>query len=71
MFYHLFRAATDVCWAVKMITSLFKHRNTCASIDNGNNKIRGGGVERDAGEDKEQSIKFVWPNTTINYTYAT
>jgi len=38
-------------------------------IDNGNNKIRGSGVERDAGRDKKQLIKFARPNTIIEYTY--
>jgi len=32
-------------------------------IDNGNNEIRGGGIERDAGGDEKQLIKFVWPNS--------
>jgi len=30
-------------------------------INNGNNEIRGGGVERDAGGDEKQLIKFAWP----------
>jgi len=30
-------------------------------IDNGNNEIRGGGVERDVGGDEKQLIKFAWP----------
>jgi len=30
-------------------------------IDNGNNEIRGGRVERDAGGDEKQLIKFAWP----------
>jgi len=29
-------------------------------IDNGNNEIRGSGVERDVGRDKKQLIKFAW-----------
>jgi len=33
-------------------------------IDNGNNEIRGGGVERDAGGDEKQLIKFAWPYVT-------
>jgi len=30
-------------------------------IDNGNNEISGGGVERDAGGDEKQLIMFAWP----------
>jgi len=30
--------------------------------DNGNNEIRGGRVERDAGGDEKQLIKFTWLN---------
>jgi len=29
--------------------------------DNGNNEIRGGGVERDARGDEKQLVKFAWP----------
>jgi len=32
------------------------------AIDNGNNEIRSGGVERNAGGDEKQLIKFAWPN---------
>jgi len=60
MFYHYFRAAKDVCWAVEMIiSSLFSTEMHVHMIDNGNNEIRGGGVER---EDEKQFIKFAWPN---------
>ena len=32
-------------------------------FDNSNTtEIRGGGVQRDAGEDEKQLIKFAWPN---------
>jgi len=61
MFYHCFRAATDICWAVKMISSLLNIEIRVHVIDNGNNEIRGGGVERDAGRDEKQLIKFAWP----------
>jgi len=30
-------------------------------INNGNNEVRGGGVERDEGGDKKQLIKFASP----------
>jgi len=30
-------------------------------IDNSSNEIRGSGVERDAGWDEKQLIKFTWP----------
>jgi len=55
MFYHCFRAATDVCWAVKMIFGLLSIEICVHVIDNGNNEVRGGGVERDAGGDEKQS----------------
>jgi len=43
-----------------MISSLL---SICVQvIDNSNNEIRGGGVERDAGRDEKQLIKFAWPN---------
>ena len=35
-------------------------------IDNGNNEIRGGGVERDVGSDEKQLIKFAWYNWLID-----
>jgi len=61
MFYHYFRAATDVCWAIKMISSLLSVEIHVRVIDNANNEIRGGGVERDAGGDEKQLIKFALP----------
>jgi len=39
MFYHYFRAATDVCWAVKMISSFHSIEICMHVIDNGNNEI--------------------------------
>jgi len=54
MFYHCFRAATDVCWAVNMISSLLSIEICVHMINNGNNEIRGGRVERDVGGDKKQ-----------------
>ena len=65
MFYHCFRAATDICWVVKMISSLVSIEIHVHVIDNSNNEIRGGGVERDAGGDEKQLIKFAWPNHEI------
>ena len=61
VFYHCFRAATDVCWAVKMLSSLLSIEIHVHMIDNGNNEIRGSGVERDAGGDEKQLIKIAWP----------
>jgi len=46
-----------------MIASLLSIEIRVHVIDNGNNEIRGGGVERDAGRDEKQLIKFAWPNT--------
>ena len=34
-------------------------------IDNSNNEIRGGRVERDAGGDEKQLSKFAWPNVCV------
>jgi len=34
-------------------------------IDNDNNQIRGGRVERDAGGDEKQLIKFAWLNIEV------
>jgi len=34
-------------------------------IDNSNNEIRGGGVERDAGGDEKQLIKFMYCTSTL------
>ena len=65
MFYHCFRAATDVCWAVKMIFGLLSIEICVHVIDNGNNEVRGGGVERDAGGDEKQLIKFAWPKVNL------
>jgi len=59
MFYHCFRAATE---AIEMISCLLRIEIHVHVIDNGNNEIRGGGVERDAGRDEKQVIKFAWPN---------
>jgi len=47
--------------ALKMISSLLSIEIRVHVIDNGNNEIRGGGVERDAGGDEKQLIKFAWP----------
>ena len=58
MFYHCFRATTDVSWAVKTISSLLIIEICVHVIDNVNNEIRGGGVERDGGTDEKQLIKF-------------
>ena len=55
MFYHCFRAAKDVCWAIKMISSLLSIEICVHMIDNGNDEIRGGGVERYVGGDEKQS----------------
>ena len=41
MFYHCFRAATDVCWVVKMISSLLSIKISVHVIDDGSNEIRG------------------------------
>jgi len=47
-----------------MISSLLSIEMRVHVIDNGNNEIRGGGVEKDAGGDEKQLIKFAWPNRT-------
>ena len=39
-------------------------------IDNSNNEIRGGAVNRDAGGDEKQLIKFVWPYALDSYTVS-
>ena len=44
-----------------MIPSLLGIEKRVNVIDNGNNEIRGGGVERDVGGDEKQLIKFAWP----------
>jgi len=44
--------------AVKMISSLLSTEIHVHMIDNGNNEIRGGRIERDAGGDEKQLIKF-------------
>ena len=62
VFYYFFRAATEICWAVKMLTSLLCIEIHVHMIDNGNNEIRGGGVERYVGGDEKKLIKFAWPN---------
>jgi len=54
MFYHCFRVATDICWAVRMISSLLSIEIRVHVVDNGNNEIRGGLVERNAGGDEKQ-----------------
>jgi len=54
MFYHCFRTATDVFWAVKMISSFLNIEICVHMIDNGNNEIRSVGVERDVGGDEKQ-----------------
>ena len=41
-----FRTATDVFWAVKMVSSILNIEIRVHVIDNGKNKIRGDGVER-------------------------
>jgi len=48
-----------------MISSLLSIEVRVHVIDNGNNKIRGSKVERDAGGDEKQLIKFAWPNHEI------
>ena len=45
--------------------SLFSIEVHVHVIDNGNNEIRGGRVERDAGGDEKQLIKFAWPNVIL------
>jgi len=64
-FYHCFRTATDFFWAVKMISNPLSIEIYMHVIDNGNNEIRGGGVERDAGGDEKQLIKFTWPYCNV------
>jgi len=44
-----------------MISSLLIIEICVHVIDNGNNEIRGGRVEWDAGGDEKQLIKFAWP----------
>jgi len=44
-----------------MISTLLSMEIDMHVIDNGNNEIRGGGVERDADGDEKQLIKFSWP----------
>jgi len=45
-----------------MIPSQLLSIEKCVNmIDNGNNEIRGSGVERDAGRGEKQLIKFAWP----------
>ena len=62
MFYHCFRAAKDICWVVKMISSVLAQKQLRVHvINNRNNGIRGGGVERDADRDEKQLLKFAWP----------
>jgi len=34
-------------------------------MDNSHNEVRGGRVERDAGRDEKQLIKFAWPNIQV------
>jgi len=45
-----------------MISSLLSIEIRVHVINNGNNEIRGGRVERDAGGDEKQVIKFAWPD---------
>jgi len=40
-------------------------------IDNCNNEIRNGGVERDAGGNEKHLIKFAWPNLASVYRILT
>ena len=47
------RAAKDAHLAVKMIPSLISIEIRVHLIDNGNNEIRGGGLERDASRDEK------------------
>ena len=44
-----------------MISSLLSIKIRVHVIDNSNNEIGGGGVERDAGRDEKQLINFGWP----------
>jgi len=44
-----------------MILSLLSIEKRVNVTDNGNNEIRGSRVERDAGGDEKQLIKFAWP----------
>ena len=44
-----------------MIASLLSIKISVHIIDNSKNESRGGGVQRDAGGDEKQLIKFVWP----------
>jgi len=46
-FFHCLSAATDICWAIKMTSSLLTIEIHVHVINNCNNKIRGSGVERD------------------------
>jgi len=62
MFYHCFRASKDICWVVKHDIQPSSTEIHVHVIDNSNNEIRGSGVERDAGRDEKQLIKFAWPH---------
>jgi len=53
--------------AVKMISSLLSIEIRVHVIDNGNNETRSGRVERDAGGDEKQLIKFSWPYLWCSY----
>jgi len=44
-----------------VISSLLNIEICVHVIDNGNNEIRSSGIERDAGGDEKQLIKFAWP----------
>ena len=53
-----------------MIASLLSIKIRVQVIDINNNEIRGGGVERDAGGDETQLIKFAWPNSKHNHAHS-
>ena len=49
----------------RIISSLLRIKIRVQVIDNSNNEIKGGGVERDAGRDEKQLIKFAWPKVIL------